>query len=687
MPEYKDYKFIDLFSGAGGFSEGFLQAEYKNKVFKFILGSDISSSCEVTHRVRYNEQLGLNSKFLTKDITDNDFIELLKLKLIEASGSCDIDVIAGGPPCQSFSLAGERKKNDKKDNLFAYYFKVISELKPKYFVMENVEGILTKEEGKIKQRIFDSIKNIIDFNRLNDFYIQLKTFYYDNIKDIDNSKIKYELLVCLEKIDIELKRYNCERELSELCLELYKKLPNINVLSNSEKEFIINSIKANKIHISIPERDSFFNKIHDTFVEAFRNNKNISEVERNIVRQSINLFKRLSKIDYIHHLVKVEINENQLKESDFKENYDLIADELSEEYIYKIFKSKILDLSRKVKDQTILDELFKVQESIEIILENAIDTIERIIKILLCDFKGKNIKDLINLSSKIRLYNISKEFVLNASDFGVPQSRTRIVFIGCRNDQKIIESIPPTVVKNNKVSVYEALEDLNFIGVGQSINYYDRTIDDLIKNDHNKLIKKRNVTGSTNVRNLDPWYKERKTYAEWSRIGRLNPDRFPNTRQLQKIYSPANSIEEFNLDKCEFVELANHETSNHNKEVQERYRLIRLHGCFEAAKQANPENKLFETKKRNYDCLNANSQSNTVVTLPDDFVHYAANRCPTVREMARLQSFDDSFVFQGKRTTGGDRRKVETPQFTQVGNAVPPLLAHGIALEILKNIK
>ena len=55
--------------------------------------------------------------------------------------------------------------------------------------------------------------------------------------------------------------------------------------------------------------------------------------------------------------------------------------------------------------------------------------------------------------------------------------------------------------------------------------------------------------------------------------------------------------------------------------------------------------------------------------------------------MARLQSFDDSFVFQGKRTTGGDRRKLETPQYTQVGNAVPPLMARAIAMEILSHIK
>ena len=56
----------------------------------------------------------------------------------------------------------------------------------------------------------------------------------------------------------------------------------------------------------------------------------------------------------------------------------------------------------------------------------------------------------------------------------------------------------------------------------------------------------------------------------------------------------------------------------------------------------------------------------------------------SVREMARCQSFDDSFEFMGKRTTGGLRRRVEVPQYTQVGNAVPPLLARAIAKEMMK---
>ena len=59
----------------------------------------------------------------------------------------------------------------------------------------------------------------------------------------------------------------------------------------------------------------------------------------------------------------------------------------------------------------------------------------------------------------------------------------------------------------------------------------------------------------------------------------------------------------------------------------------------------------------------------------------------TVLEMARLQSFDDSFVFQGKRQTGGTKRKSEIPQYTLVGNAVPPLMAKAIGNKILEMIQ
>jgi len=81
------------------------------------------------------------------------------------------------------------------------------------------------------------------------------------------------------------------------------------------------------------------------------------------------------------------------------------------------------------------------------------------------------------------------------------------------------------------------------------------------------------------------------------------------------------------------------------------------------------------TRKQCFTPLHPNMLSRTITTLPDDLLHYSEARILTVRENARLQSFPDWFEFQGKYTTGGARRKEECPRYTQVGNAVPPLMA------------
>ena len=73
--------------------------------------------------------------------------------------------------------------------------------------------------------------------------------------------------------------------------------------------------------------------------------------------------------------------------------------------------------------------------------------------------------------------------------------------------------------------------------------------------------------------------------------------------------------------------------------------------------------------------------------MPDDLIHYSEPRTLTVRENARLQSFPDWYTFHGKYTSGGDRRRKEVPRFTQVANAVPPLVAEAIGLTISRLIK
>jgi DNA (cytosine-5)-methyltransferase 1 len=83
-------------------------------------------------------------------------------------------------------------------------------------------------------------------------------------------------------------------------------------------------------------------------------------------------------------------------------------------------------------------------------------------------------------------------------------------------------------------------------------------------------------------------------------------------------------------------------------------------------------------KKHAITVLTSGEPSPTITTLPDDIIHYSENRILTARESARIQSFPDWFEFTGKYTTGGKARKLDCPRYTQIGNAVPPLLSEAI---------
>lgn len=90
------------------------------------------------------------------------------------------------------------------------------------------------------------------------------------------------------------------------------------------------------------------------------------------------------------------------------------------------------------------------------------------------------------------------------------------------------------------------------------------------------------------------------------------------------------------------------------------------------------------TKKQSQKALLANQPAPAALSIPDDGCHYHHDelRTLTVREMARIQSFPDNFEFRSKITTGGQMRSFEVPQYTQVGNAVPPLLGRALGLAI-----
>lgn len=582
------FTFIDLFAGAGGFSEGFLQAYTPDKYFEFILASDINKNCALTHELRYNYQLGLDIKFITQDIMSPQFIEELKRQLEGRS----VDVVTGGPSCQSFSLSGRRRKYDKRDNLFIHYLRVISELKPKYFVMENVRGILTKDHGAFKTAILNEIRSIIDKKLAQKFIIYVEESLDQEISDFMRSilinKLKWELFddsaakdEYLKAIEAKFKEYTkgLPYQTSKSDSDINTVRHGIILLKNSDaRQTIINTLMHQKAEFYI-DNDNFAEKI-DTFIDSYNDDAVISEMQ-----------KALS--------VNIEVDDSD----GYNEIYTAIG----------LFNKTI-------------------EETIDVILESVQDGRQQLVK---------------EQFDSIHLYNIQEPIVVNSIDYGVPQKRERVLFIGCRKDQPLISAIPSTCPISPTVK--DAIGDLDFIGNGESKTNYE----------------------------LDA----QSDYAKESREGRMNHRfEFDNS----PIY--AKSEEAYEAKDVLMQELFNHQTSYQTDTVKRRLEIIAQEGGYtpECKNRLQAEN--LASAKRNYTVLDPNGQSPTVVTMPDDFIHYSSHRCMTVREMARLQSFDDSFVFQGKRTTGGDSRKNDIPQYSLVGNAVPPLMAKAIANEILKHI-
>lgn len=159
MGKTKKYNFIDLFAGCGGLSEGFYMQN-----FNALAHVEIDHyACEsLKTRMKYYGYKNIDENVLEMDITSSDVIKRIE----KAVKNKEVDVIIGGPPCQSFSSLGRAKdgngmKDDPRNYLFESYVKVLDHFNPKFFVFENVSGILNaKIDGKnIIETIVKRLKN------------------------------------------------------------------------------------------------------------------------------------------------------------------------------------------------------------------------------------------------------------------------------------------------------------------------------------------------------------------------------------------------------------------------------------------------------------------------------------------------------------------------------------------------
>lgn len=244
-----------------------------------------------------------------------------------------------------------------------------------------------------------------------------------------------------------------------------------------------------------------------------------------------------------------------------------------------------------------------------------------------------------------------QQVLVRACDFGVPQFRPRYLTLGIRRDLFAGRKAP---------NFLETLMDIRK-GFLQ-----DRHLPVFVPVTVAQAISDLCVTGKIQVPCDDP--ESPKGFQQISYRG-------PKSSYQRLMHGSLNghSINSLRLP-------------NHRPSTIEKFQQI-LATCRKGVQLSDGDRVRLGIKKTAIVPLDPNQPSHTLTTLPDDLLHYDEPRIHTVREHARLQSFPDWFDFKGKYTTGGDRRTRECPRYTQVGNAVPPLLAEAIGLAISKLIE
>jgi len=171
-------KMIDLFAGCGGLSHGFIQAGYEN------IGFVEKWEPAITTFLKNHPKALL----LGKDITKIDNKSLMPYK-------GKVEIIAGGPPCQGFSLAGKRKRSDKRNQLYKEYLRFVDIIEPNTVLIENVHGLLSMRDHDNEKIINKIISRLISKG----YFVSYKVL---KASDYGVPQDRKRLIIVAKKLDL-----------------------------------------------------------------------------------------------------------------------------------------------------------------------------------------------------------------------------------------------------------------------------------------------------------------------------------------------------------------------------------------------------------------------------------------------------------------------------------------------------
>jgi DNA (cytosine-5)-methyltransferase 1 len=235
--------------------------------------------------------------------------------------------------------------------------------------------------------------------------------------------------------------------------------------------------------------------------------------------------------------------------------------------------------------------------------------------------------------------------IIRAMDFGVPQFRPRFIMIGIHEDHLkgsvLADPFELLTTRRNDFLSAKGLPKVS-VTVADAISDLEISGKELIDSDDSLKFKQATYSGP---------------HTTYQRLMRDGFEGTPNSMRLAR----------------------------HTPETTARFEKI-LDTCRKGVQLNRKDRSDFGLNKHCTVPLDPQKPCHTLTTLPDDILHYSEPRILTVREYARLQSFPDWYEFKGKYNTGGYLRVLECPRYTQIGNAVAPLVAECVGL-LLKDIR